>query len=121
MPEQERTYICCDMKSFYASVECVARKLDPLKANLLVATKGVPGEIYNVASGKTYTILELVDMIEKITGYTFTRQVRPKRAGDLHDSAANISKISTLGFVPSGSLEQGLREMWAEKTAKTSN
>ena len=37
MPEQERTYICCDMKSFYASVECVARKLDPLKANLLVA------------------------------------------------------------------------------------
>lgn len=23
------------MKSFYASVECVARKLDPLKANLL--------------------------------------------------------------------------------------
>ena len=37
MPEQERTYICCDMKSFYASVECVARKLDPLKARLLVA------------------------------------------------------------------------------------
>ncbi len=37
MLEQERTYICCDMKSFYASVECVARKLDPLKARLLVA------------------------------------------------------------------------------------
>lgn len=35
--DSERTYICCDMKSFYASVECVARKLDPLKANLLVA------------------------------------------------------------------------------------
>ena len=94
---------------------------DVVQANLLAAQKGVAGEIYNVASGKTYTILELVDMIEKITGYTFTRQVRPKRAGDLHDSAANISKISTLGFVPSGSLEQGLREMWAEKTAKTSN
>ena len=30
-------YICCDMKSFYASVECVARGLDPLKAMLLVA------------------------------------------------------------------------------------
>lgn len=33
----ERAYIAIDMKSFYASVECVARKLDPLKANLLVA------------------------------------------------------------------------------------
>ena len=30
-------YIAIDMKSFYASVECVARGLDPLKANLLVA------------------------------------------------------------------------------------
>ena len=33
----EKAYIAIDMKSFYASVECVARDLDPLKANLLVA------------------------------------------------------------------------------------
>ena len=32
-----RTCICIDLKSFYASVECVARGLDPLKACLLVA------------------------------------------------------------------------------------
>ncbi len=30
-------YIAIDMKSFYASVECVARGVDPLRANLLVA------------------------------------------------------------------------------------
>jgi DNA polymerase V len=34
---QERTCICIDLKSFYASVECAARGLDPLKACLLVA------------------------------------------------------------------------------------
>ena len=34
---QERDYIAIDMKSFYASVECVSRGLDPLKAYLLVA------------------------------------------------------------------------------------
>ena len=34
---ESRTYIAIDMKSFYASVECVYRELDPLKANLLVA------------------------------------------------------------------------------------
>ena len=33
----EQAYIAIDMKSFYASVECVARNLDPLKAYLLVA------------------------------------------------------------------------------------
>ena len=33
----EPTYICIDLKSYYASVECVHRGLDPLKAHLLVA------------------------------------------------------------------------------------
>ena len=32
-----RSILHCDMNNFYASVECVARGVDPLKANLLVA------------------------------------------------------------------------------------
>ena len=33
----ERVYIAIDLKSFYASVECVERESDPLTANLVVA------------------------------------------------------------------------------------
>ncbi len=33
----EKAYICIDLKSFYASVECVDRGLDPLRTNLVVA------------------------------------------------------------------------------------
>ena len=33
----DRVYICIDLKSYYASVECVHRGLDPLQARLLVA------------------------------------------------------------------------------------
>ena len=33
----DRIYICIDLKSYYASVECVFRGLDPLRTNLLVA------------------------------------------------------------------------------------
>lgn len=33
----ERTYLCIDLKSFYASVECIERGLDPLRTNLVVA------------------------------------------------------------------------------------
>ena len=36
---KERTYICCDLKSFYASVECVERGLDPMTTNLVVSDK----------------------------------------------------------------------------------
>jgi len=37
MNSDNRTYIAIDLKSFYASVECVARGLDPLTTNLVVA------------------------------------------------------------------------------------
>lgn len=35
--KSHRYYICIDLKSFYASVECVDRGLDPFKVNLVVA------------------------------------------------------------------------------------
>ena len=35
--EKERLYLCIDLKSFYASVECVDRGLDPFVAKLVVA------------------------------------------------------------------------------------
>ena len=37
MAEKTRTYVAIDLKSFYASVECVERGLDPLTTNLVVA------------------------------------------------------------------------------------
>jgi DNA polymerase V len=33
----ERSFLCIDLKSFFASVECVERGLDPMKENLVVA------------------------------------------------------------------------------------
>ena len=35
--QDQTSIICIDLKSFYASVECVERGLDPFKANLVVA------------------------------------------------------------------------------------
>ena len=37
MAEENRIYIAIDLKSFYASVECAERGLDPLTTNLVVA------------------------------------------------------------------------------------
>ena len=33
----QRTYIAIDLKSYYASVECMERGLDPMTTNLVVA------------------------------------------------------------------------------------
>ena len=44
----DRVYIAIDLKSFYASVECVERHFDPLTTNLVVAdssrTEKTPAE-----------------------------------------------------------------------------
>ena len=37
MEDKPRTYIAIDLKSFYASVECVEKGFDPLDTNLVVA------------------------------------------------------------------------------------
>ena len=37
MQDNERSYIAIDLKSFYASVECMERGLNPLTTNLVVA------------------------------------------------------------------------------------
>ena len=39
MDREQRTYFIIDLKSFYASVECVDRGLDPMTALLVVADK----------------------------------------------------------------------------------
>ena len=35
--QKDRTHVCIDLKSFYASVECRERGLDPMTTNLVVA------------------------------------------------------------------------------------
>lgn len=51
-----KVYMCIDLKSFYASVECVERGLDPFKTNLVVADKTRKGAICLAVSPKLKTL-----------------------------------------------------------------
>ena len=42
MDDAKRACIAIDLKSYYASVECVERGLDPLDTNLVVADEAAP-------------------------------------------------------------------------------
>ena len=39
MPQNKRTYIAIDLKSYYASVECMERGLDPMQTTLWWQTR----------------------------------------------------------------------------------
>ena len=68
----DRTYLCIDLKSFYASVECVTRGLDPLTTNLVVADVGRTEKTICLAvtpSLKAYGIsVQNTDYYKKLTG-----------------------------------------------------
>ena len=53
-------YICIDLKSFYASVECVERGLDPLNTNLVVADAN--GEALAIADDTEQLLYADVDL-----------------------------------------------------------
>lgn len=72
---QKKSYLCIDLKSFYASVECKERKFDPMTTNLVVADKSRTEKTICLAvspSLKTYGIpgrprlFEVMQRVEKI-------------------------------------------------------
>ena len=77
MQEAQRTYIAIDLKSFYASVECVDRGLDPLTTNLVVADASRTEKTICLAvspSLKAYGIggrARLFDVYQKARGVDF--------------------------------------------------
>ena len=91
---------------------------DVVQANLLAmrSDKIGHGEIFNVATGAHHSLLELLEMLQQITGRRVAPQFRDTRAGDIRHSYADISKIQRLlGYQPRFNLETGLRQWLAAK------
>lgn len=80
----ERIYLCIDLKSFYASVECADRGLDPLKTNLVVADSSRSEKTICLAvspSMKKYGIAgraRLFEVVEKIKEVNRNRLMKAK-------------------------------------------
>jgi DNA polymerase V len=82
MPGKNRTYIAIDLKSFYASVECIERGLDPLTTNLVVADESRTEKTICLAvspSLKRYGIPgrpRLFEVVQKVRAANRTRQAK---------------------------------------------
>lgn len=68
------------------------------------------GHVVNVACGQQTSLLELLDLLGKVTGRPVVPRFAPARVGDVRDSVADITRATeVLGFSPSIGLEEGLR------------
>ena len=67
-------------------------------------------EVFNVANGKDHTVLELVELLNKIIGKDIKPKFLPVRPGDVLRTCADISKIKkTLHFAPKVKFTDGLK------------
>ena len=85
-----------------------------VEANILAATIPSPRkvfhEVFNVANGKDNSVLQLVDMLNKIIGKNIKPEFLSIRPGDVFRTCADISKIQKIiKFMPKVSFEDGIR------------
>ena len=84
---------------------------DVVGANLLAAeAPNVSGEIFNVAGGKSISVLDVAQAIVKIIGKDPGKRHTDRRRGDVRTTWASIERArKLLGFQPSVDFEEGLR------------
>ena len=83
---------------------------DIVRGNLLAAdAKDVAGQVINVATGKQFTLLDLIGSINKVLGTQVEPVFADPRPGDVRESLADISLArKLLGFEPQVTFDEGL-------------
>jgi nucleoside-diphosphate-sugar epimerase len=83
-------------------------------ANLLAATaEGVEGEVFNIACGGSYTLVDIADALEKALGRPVERRHVEARTGDVRASLADIGPAEErLGYRVLVGFDEGLARTW---------
>jgi UDP-glucose 4-epimerase len=89
-----------------------------VSANVLAArTKAeVSGKVFNVATGRSTTLLEAYEEIKRVVGYSGGINFAPERIGDIRHSLADITLArETFGYEPVADFRYGLEKTieWA--------
>jgi UDP-glucose 4-epimerase len=84
---------------------------DVVRANLLACERAEAiGQVFNIASGRSVSLLELIEGFNQLTGARLAPQHEAPRDGDIKHSCGDGEAIAaTLGFKPAVSLLEGLK------------
>jgi UDP-glucose 4-epimerase len=89
-------------------------------AALKKVESGYISQVYNVGSGKGYSVKEMMDQISKSLGRDINPEVSQARAGDSPKLIASIDKIKEqLGWSPKASLEEMIDSAWQAEVTRT--
>lgn len=82
-----------------------------VEANLRACiVRGISGEVFNVASGSTISILDIIRLANNLLGLKLKPEFGPKRPGDVRKTFADITKMrNVLGLKKIIGFEEGLK------------
>lgn len=83
-----------------------------VEANIRAATTpGISGQVFNIACGKEYTVLDLIDHLNRIMRKNLRPRFTPPRPGDVRRTLADTSKVRNLLKLETlVDFEQGLKK-----------
>ena len=68
-----------------------------------------PHALYNIGNHKSEELLRMIELIEQACGKSAIREMHPLQDGDVAETYADISAISTdLGFAPTTAIDEGI-------------
>ena len=83
---------------------------DAVAATVSASTMGKPGAVYNIGGGSRVELLDVFELIRRVTGRTLRLNTIEPQPGDMRDTYADTARArADLGFAPAVTLEQGLR------------
>ena len=89
-------------------------------AALKKAESGFTSAVYNVGSGKGYSVREMMNQISQTLGKDINPQESPARAGDSPKLIASIKKIENeLGWKPIATLKEMIDSSWAAESSNS--
>ena len=68
------------------------------------------GQQFNVGTGKSTTLLELIHTIDEVLDVKLVLEYQDERAGDIRDSLADISKINSIGYQVKHNVLKGMEK-----------
>jgi len=83
-----------------------------LALHLIMSNSQAVHEVYNVATGKQSSLLNIITDYQKVTDQSLSVEYLPARDGDIIHSCADITKLKGLGFNSKYTLFLGLSDYW---------
>jgi UDP-glucose 4-epimerase len=92
---------------------------DVVTATIAAGTHGTLGGVYNIGGGSRVPLLDVFELIRRVTGRELRIEHLPAQPGEMRDTGADTGRARTeLAFVPAVTLEDGLRAQYEWMTTE---